>query len=91
MTDYPECEKLSAVRDKSDLLSSFLDFMRDEGITLAKWSENGIDEDRAGPFLYSVCGGDNEKNELLAKFFGIDMKKVEAERRALLTSLQKEG
>jgi len=77
---YPECEKIAAVQDKSNVLGEFLDFLDSKGIELAKYGGLGGEE------LYPIYPG---KEQLLADFFGIDLVKVEQERRAILADLQK--
>lgn len=74
---YPECEKLLAVRDKSSAISEFLEWCEENSIVLRQW--------RNDEFCPEMLGRSHE--ELLAEYFGIDLKKVEVERREMLAAL----
>lgn len=86
-TKYPECEKQAMAQDKARVLSDFLDFIRAEGIHLAKYKEYE-EEDRLTTEL-EPCESDAFYNELLGKFFGIDLKKLEEEQRQMLDEIRK--
>lgn len=75
----PECEKLRAVKEKSQAIGEFLDWLSSQGIVLAAWNTDGCDrlELRRGSI-----------EELLAEYFNIDLDKVETEKRALLDDLR---
>ncbi len=74
----PELDKMLAVKDKSQVIGEFLDWLQhDKKIALAH-CEDGEDE------LYMVY---DSIETLLAEYFGIDLKKIEEERRAILKSL----
>lgn len=77
-TKYPECEKMSAVSDKSQVCGEFLEWLNAEkDLHLGSYTSEGL------------MRGVNVKTEaLLAEFFEIDLKKVEAERRAMIEGLQ---
>ena len=79
----PECEKLSAVSEKSQELREFLEWMEQScGIILAEeCDEEYLGERLVTSWKYRGVSG---KNKLLAEYFGIDLDKVEDERRALL-------
>lgn len=81
---YPECEKLVAARHDSQVISEFLDWLNDEDIVLAEYSEDapcvvGVDQ-------LTRYRGSLEK--LLARFFEIDLAKLEAEKREILNRLR---
>ena len=76
----PNCNKLARVHDIKLELESFLDFLNQRGIHLATY--NKYDQ------LY--IGSGLTREELFAKYFGYNLKKLEAERRQILESLQKE-
>lgn len=80
---YPELDKMLAVRDKSRLLSEFLDWLASEGIALCELNT----ERRGGEFERIQEGYE----KLLARFFEIDLDKIEEERRALLDSLRQKA
>ena len=73
---YPECEKLSAVSDQSQVIGEFIDWL---GETHA--AEIGVwRKDHMVPIGIRM-------EQLLAEFFGIDLEKVEEERRAMLEGM----
>lgn len=73
----PELDKMLAVKDQSQTIGEFLDWLTEvKGYVLAEYDEN----DRLYPKYSSI-------ETLLAEFFGIDLKKIEEERRAILKSL----
>jgi len=77
----PECEKLSAVREKSQPLGEFLDWLeRERGLTLAEFEEH------AEHYFPARIGTER----LLAEYFNIDLGAAERERSALLKWLQEE-
>jgi hypothetical protein len=75
--ETPECNKLSAVSPQSQIIGEFLDTLSEQGICLCKWTEW---ED--APAQYHPIPDAIEKT--LAKYFEIDLDKVEVERRAIL-------
>lgn len=75
----PECEKLSAVSDKSNEIGDFLSWLvyeRDPQLVLAEY----VSETR----LHEVAFTNALANKLLSEYYEIDLDKVEQERRALL-------
>ena len=84
MTDFPqpsmpESEKLLAIKDKSQIIGEFLDWLRSEQeVTLCTLDES---EDQFYPVFVSI-------EDLLAEYFGIDLQKVEQEKVALLEALR---
>lgn len=74
----PECEKLSKVSEQSNKIGDFLDWLRQHSIVLCVYDD--------GEEAYFDAGmmTDSGINHLLAKYFGIDLDKVEEERKALL-------
>jgi len=68
---YPMLEKLAVTRVRSSVVSAFLDWLKEQDVHLCRPSR-GME-----PI------GDTTEN-LVARYFGIDMKQVEVERRALL-------
>jgi hypothetical protein len=68
---YPEHVKLRAVKDDSQKLGAFLDWLQEQGIALYH------DE----PEPLAVC---LTTEKLLAKYFEIDLDKIETEKRAML-------
>lgn len=78
--NYSECEKMSTVQNESQKIGEFLDWIGDEGYCLASYDE---EVEQYYPANFST-------ERLLAKFFDIDLDKVEAERQDMLKRLQDE-
>lgn len=72
---YPEHDKLRVVADKSQVCYDFLEWLEEQKIVLAKYDE------ASGQELYPDYTG---RKELLAKFFEIDLKKLDAEKDRML-------
>jgi len=81
----PECEKLHAVKDKSQAIGEFLDWLKNEKhYFIAERVVDFIHEDSdLMPVWTSI-------EELLAEYFEIDLNKVEQEKRQLLNHIRKE-
>ena len=80
-----ECDKMVEVREESVLLSDFVDWLREHGYAVCK----RVDHEG---FLYPVEYTplmDGQFERLFGGFFGIDVDKVEQERRDLLKQIQK--
>lgn len=76
----PECDKLHAVRDRSQEIGAFLDWLiEDKQYVLAKYTPQAD---------YELVPQNVSIERLLAEYFEIDMDKVDAERRAILESLR---
>lgn len=75
MTNYPEHEKLKAVHDKSQIIGEFIDWAESEEVVL-------IDLDK------NQHVGEYRLRQLLADFFEIDLKKLEAEKRHMFTEIR---
>ena len=74
---YPEHEKLHAVREQSQAIGEFLEWVNTE----KGWMLGVYEGERMYPASYSI-------NALLAEFFGIDPDLLEREKRAMLESLR---
>ena len=82
MLPTPECDKLAKVKDKSQIIGEFLDhIMNVEGLSIC---ESVDDHYESGwvPLNKSI-------EQILAAYFGIDLDKVEQEKRAILKDLSK--
>lgn len=80
----PELNKMAAIRDKSQVVGEFLDWLRNErGITLATFTDDEERGDVMVPFHFST-------EQLLAEFFDIDLERVERERRLVLKACASE-
>lgn len=75
---YPECEKMVAVKDQSQAIGEFIEWL----------------QDTKGMFVCELIEGDNEygeyipscfsKEKFLAEFFNIDLSEVEKEKCQML-------
>jgi len=86
MNQYPELEKQSEIINsgKNCLLSNFLDWLQENQYLIAEYipfDDKRFDNLELLPISIS-------KEQLLAKYFDIDLHKIEDERRALLESIQ---
>jgi hypothetical protein len=103
MNEYPECEKMAAIREKSQAIGEFLEWLNsgeadgsrfERPVFLGAYrivtetSRGELEEDEyyvsdvcIDPFPYTT-------EALLAKFFNVDLNKVEKERQAMLAELR---
>ncbi len=81
-SDYPECEKMEAVREKSQAIGEFIEWLQSKNIYLLTQHE-GMDDD--------FCFSRTPIEELLAEFFGIDLAKAEKEKSAMLEDIRKQN
>ena len=92
MSQYPEHEKLQAVKDKSQAIGEFVEWLQGtKGFRLAKWekvpdesvfADEGSEVDELFQQFINI-------EQLLAEFFGIDLQKLEQEKRAMLEQIRK--
>jgi hypothetical protein len=86
VTDYPEHDKMEAVQEESQAIGLFLDTMGERfGWHLAEWGPPDEDDLDDEPRLYTLGIG---IEEVLARYFGIDRNKIEAEKREMLRRQQ---
>lgn len=76
-TQYPEHEKLTKVKDESQSIGEFLEWLNPQGFAIAQWNGHTEQWD---------CGTRHEW--LLAKYFGIDTDKLEQEKRQMLAEIR---
>jgi len=77
--EHPELDKMMAIKDKSQVLGEFLDWLDSE--TEYCIATRCRDMDCLVRAHVSI-------EQLLADFFGIDLNKVEEEKRAILDGLR---
>lgn len=70
----PQLDKMKAVHNKSQAIGEFITWLESKGMQIAQESEG----ERG---LFSI---NDSIEKLLAKYFKIDLKKVEQEREAVL-------
>lgn len=73
---YPECEKLAKVAPQSQQLGAFIEWLGSTDRVIGVYG-------RDATFIRSV-----DIESLLAEYFNIDMKKVEAERRQMIAAIE---
>lgn len=83
-----ECQKIVDVQEQSAVLSGFYDWLREERIHLAKYEK--VERDEYGDYeereeLFPIRDG---PEVLFARYFNIDLNKVEEERRTLLAKIR---
>ena len=74
---YPEHEKMRAVKNESQTIGEFLEWLSEQGILLAKY-----DGETLFVSYYRI-------EELLAEYFGIDLNKINNEKDQMLQELRK--
>lgn len=78
MSDYPEHEKLAAVKDESQAQGEFLSWLTSEkGVHLFVF-----DGDSPRSLMCSA-------EDLLAEYHGVDLKALEREKRAMLEQMRR--
>jgi len=82
--ETPECDKLKALIDSGerDTLQKFLDWLTENHVVLCQL-ETGRGYRSDGEYVPLRQNTEN----LMAEFFGIDLKKVEREKQAILGGL----
>ncbi len=79
-----EIDKLLSVKDKSQTIGEFIEWLQEKGYVLSFWLERG-----QRPHSWSELAPLRKSIEqILAEYFEIDLDKVEHERRALLEELR---
>ena len=91
MIKTPELDKQQKIIESgaSSTLTDFYDFLRAKGYEIVEWQES-LDEDDQGNLIEEVNLKKAYINpeELFAEFFGIDLRVIEQERRAILYELR---
>lgn len=81
-TPHPETQKMVNAAPESQSIGEFVEWMGAQGIQLAEFVEiEGYSEPKLMPVSRSL-------ENMLADYFGIDLKAVEKERRKILASLR---
>lgn len=79
--EYPEHEKMKAVKAESQAIGEFLEWLRSRNVILCEYVEG-----RNFPQHHELENKSEEK--IIAEYFGIDLKKIDAEKQAMLDSLR---
>lgn len=76
MADYPEHEKIKALGGANQIVGDFIEWLSANDYVIARYE---------GDMLYPAYHG---RDKLIAKCFGIDTDKLEAEKVAMLESFR---
>ena len=88
----PELDKMLAVKNKSQAIGEFLEWLESNDMTIARYAtkddcyddEGDRTDINEGDYLPVRLSIEN----MLAKYFGLDLNKAEKEKQALLESLK---
>lgn len=83
----PELDKMLAVKEKSQAIGEFLEWLDGQEIMLAEWTGSNCDECGKEVLMLMVM----HREKLLAKYFEIDLNKCEQERQQILADLKSDG
>lgn len=79
--ETPNMSKMAIHSDDYVLLHDFLDWLRSEGVHLGQFEKSRI----AFPSMMEIT---ESRDNLLARYFQIDLKALEQERRAVLEAIR---
>ena len=93
--ETPELDKMSAAQSKSQAIGGFLEWLGEKGMLICRSATKADERDDEGEHT-DVKGGDllpvyKSIEDMLAEYFEIDLKKAEAERRAILDELRRQN
>jgi hypothetical protein len=97
MNDYPEHNKLRAIQPFSQKIGEFLDWLEEQKIELVMHHEHSSAcEDENGDHKCGYCNGEEQpiyesKEKMLARFFEIDLKKLDMEKEEMLNQIREEN
>ena len=78
--EHEELDKIKKVQDKTQAICEFMDWISSEkGLVLAQYPENS-------DFLHPSF---SKKEDLVAEFYDIDLKKAEKERQGVLDHIRR--
>ena len=83
----PELDKMLAVKMGSQKIGEFLEWLKEQGIVLARITE-GVYEDVCGFDQDGLAAISQDQEQLLAEYYEIDLAKCERERQALLDAVR---
>lgn len=82
--ETPELDKMHKVKEDSQKIGEFLEWLGSQGIELMQWRKNYPRDRHPFPIGESI-------EKLLYRYFEIDFDKAEAERRALLDYVREQA
>lgn len=80
MSTYPEHEKLRALNGANRTVGDFIEWLSMQGYVIARFEERG---DALVPAMV-------DRDELIARFFSIDRKKLQDEEKQMLSEVAHE-
>ncbi len=93
----PELDKLSKIKDKSQLIGEFLDWLRStKHYEIAEWlypneGEEPIDSEAEKRLYPARHGNHGLIEELLADFFQLNLKQIDAEKEAIYQQIKEQA
>jgi hypothetical protein len=78
MIDVSEHEKMAKIKDNAQVIGEFLEWLNDKGITLCRLGD---------PYGQFFPDGVHIEDRL-AEYYGIDLNKIEKEKRAMLEDMR---
>lgn len=81
---YPEHEKLEKVQEVSQRIGEFLEWLGDGGMRICEFQEGPMRSPTEGAY-WPIRDG---ITEILARYFDIDMNKIESEKQAMLQAVR---
>lgn len=82
---WPEHEKLMKVKDKSQMIGDFLEWLGEQSFEISEYEEC---EDCGCEHLFPIR---KNREQLLAEYFGIDLKVLEDEKQQMLDEVRKQN
>lgn len=72
---YPQHDKLRAVKDKTQTINDFLEFLEENGVELVRFKDD-----------WRLTR--QQRDKFIAEFFEIDLDELEREKRAMIERLR---
>lgn len=82
MSDYPEHDKIRALEGDNQVVGDFIEWLCTQGYRICE----PIDDEARGTYSFAPLSMSTEKT--IAKYFDIDLEKIETENRALLDKIR---
>lgn len=82
VTTYPEHEKMAAVKDRSQAIGEFIEWLNGQGIVMAQYQPvEGYSNHVLLPTAERI-------ETVLARYFAIDLRAIEAEKQAMIEAMR---
>lgn len=93
MAEYPEHEKLKALDGANQTVGSFIEWLHENGYSICRYEVNDREYDDDGDIIMYGTEGywptTKPTEQLIADHFGIDRKKLDAEKDAMIRDMIK--